>query len=691
MAQVWNFKHVAEDRPGESGEKSCFDYFKSSPHRHLIRELIQNSMDVPAEVISVGEPVFVSLEPFEISAESFTSLVADLIPRMEACSRACIENSHGRDPYKSKVDYLRNIGLLLPCLRVSDYNTTGMDYKQGEPSKFKAGVRLMGASNKSTGRAGGSYGLGKTVGFVASNINAVYYSTMTEQGEKYGEGIIRLCQHKINNEEYDGDAFFDGHEGFRPDYDSEIPEIFRRKKPGTDVNILGYTPSENEIVEMKQEVLRSFWRAIMDKELIVSVYGEVFDALSLPGLMEKYFESPSCDYDIKGSNSLIRRYNPKPYYKHCVEDVEDNRHFIFEASSERYPTLGSAKLYVYKDAAIIDHTDDRVVCMRDKKMAIEVRKPNTRKGYYGVFICDGIGSETLRFMENVTHDKWDVAKTKELGEEIYQKAEFIDCEIDSFIADSIRQLFPESDNQEYAIPAMSQYLIGTGVSMGSNNGMSGTGEQGQDEVQHAITTIATGFKQNRVSAQKIGRVVVRRKGGSKKKKKIVKPTQETYTPIDQPTNPQSHSQESPSQNSQTTPTNQSTNTSSSVNDPKNPTDGQLGRLSAQGSHHKKKSGRHAEDIPAVFRVVPIMDDYGLIHRIIINSDANYTSCSLVVMVSGEEKDSSIEFYTIDPALQVTGTNKNIISGFNLVKGKNIIDIKFIDEDYHSLTIKAYEN
>ena len=86
-----------------------------------------------------------------------------------------------------------------------------------------------------------------------------------------------------------------------------------------------------------------------------------------------------------------------------------------------------------------------------------------------------------------------------------------------------------------------------------------------------------------------------------------------------------------------------------------------------------------------------MDDYGLTHRIIINSDDNYTSCSMVVMVSGEEKDSSLEFHPLDSNLKLTGAHRNIVSGFNLVKGKNIIDIKFIDEDYHSLTIKAYEN
>ena len=694
MAQLWNFKMKPDDIPGESGEKSCFDYFKTRPHRHLVRELIQNSMDVPAEKASVKEPVSVSVEQLEIPVSDFPALITDLIPRLEACSRACMENANGRDPYKSKVEYLKNIGFSLPCLRVSDFHTTGMDYSTeiGKQSKFKAGVRLMGASHKSNGRAGGSYGMGKTVGFVASQINAVYYSTMTEDGDCYAEGIVRLCEHIINNVEYSGDAFYDGKEGRQPDCGTEIPELFRRTKSGTDVNVLGYTPTETEKMEMKQEILRSFWRAIMDEELVVTMFGETFNAETLPGLMEKYFEGTAYEYDVKGSNSLIKRYNPKPYYKHCVKSEEDEQHFLFQANSEEYPTLGSAKLYIYKDASIIDNTDDRIVCMRDKKMAIEVRKPNTRKGFYGVFICDGAGSETLRFMENVTHDKWDINKAKELGADIQNKAALIDAEINRFITESVKQIFPESENQEYSIPAMNQFLIGRGTST-TNNGASSTGKQGDDDVQQAITTIASGIKQNRVSAQKIGRLVIRRKGGSKKKKKRKDTPEEMFTPIDQPVNPQTPPTDNPTHEPTVKPDDPNTNpsTGGSVKDPNNPSEGQIGKLSPQGTHSKKKSGRHAEDIEAAFRVVPIMDDYGLTHRIIINSDDNYTSCSMVVMVSGEEKDSSLEFHPLDSNLKLTGAHRNIVSGFNLVKGKNIIDIKFIDEDYHSLTIKAYEN
>ena len=690
MEQKWNFPQRPGNKPGESGEKSGFEDFKTKPHRHLVRELIQNSMDAPSEIYNVGQPICISVDQIDIPVAELPTLIRDLQPRMEACSMACQQNMNGRDPYGQKLEYLQENDLFLPCVRISDFNTTGMDYSpiKGVQTPFQAGVRTMGASHKTNKRAGGSYGKGKTVGFVASQINAVYYSTMTEQGNMYGEGVIRLCDHIIDGVEYYGDAFFDGQEGMRPDSGQDIPSIFRRSEPGTDVVVLGYTLQEKETLEMKQEILRSFWRAILDNELKVNFLGEVFDATNLPELMEKYFPGETNEFDVKKTNALIKVYNPKPYFKHCTDGSEDESHYLFQASSDQYPFLESAKLYIYKDSSIIDYTEDRIVCMRDKKMAIEVRKTNTRKGFYGVFICDGKGSEILRLMENVTHDKWESNMVKELGGEKYQEALAIEDEINSFIKNAINEIFPEAEGQEYAIPSLNNYVIGSGGSVNSNKTTSSTGERGELEEMQAITTVASGIKQNRVTAQKIGKLVVRRKGGAKKTKKSTD-TGEKYKPIVQPVN-----DPDPNQTGQNSNTNSSAGNHSSgdsTNDSKISTKGEMGKVSAKGKLTKKKTGRHAEEIEAIFRVVPIMDDFGLIHRIIINSDANYTSCSLKIMISGEEKDSTLEFEPVDNQYTLTGIHKNILSGFNLLKGKNMVDIKFKDQDYHSLTISAYEN
>lgn len=126
--------------------------------------------------------------------------------------------------------------------------------------------------------------------------------------------------------------------------------------------------------------------------------------------------------------------------------------------------------------------------------------------------------------------------------------------------------------------------------------------------------------------------------------------------------------------------------------PNNPTSGEVGHETAnRGRHTRTKSGKHAEDIIAEFRVIPQPSDVGLVHRIIINSDDDYKSCSMAITIAGEDKDTTLRFEPVNKNYRVTGKEMNILSDFDLVKGKNYIDVKFEDNDYHSLNIKAYEN
>ena len=110
-----------------------------------------------------------------------------------------------------------------------------------------------------------------------------------------------------------------------------------------------------------------------------------------------------------------------------------------------------------------------------------------------------------------------------------------------------------------------------------------------------------------------------------------------------------------------------------------------------GKHEKKKKGEHAEEVKALFRVLPQVSDSGLIHRIMINSPKDYNSCSMTISIAGADSDSQLDFAPLNDAYQVVGKNRNILTGFDLVKGKNYIDIKFEDSDFHSLKIKAHEN
>lgn len=694
----WNFVEMPGNVPSRSGEDSTFDHFRSKPYRFIVREFIQNSMDVPLDT-TYNTPVRVEIGIGTIKTSEYDQLIGSLKERMMACKERCDENENSRNPYANKVAYLESIeGKELPYLVISDYNTTGMEYTNDKQCGFNAGVRQMGASHKGTGNAGGSHGLGKVVGFVASEINTVYYSTMTaSDNSTYGEGVTRLCAHNIRGVDYFPDAFYDSHDGNCPDYAHDIPEDFRREEAGTSVFILGIHPNVDDLLTMKQEVLRSFWMAVHNKKLIVQIGEDVFSAETLPELMRKYLLEPTYGmYDVKSYRLLIEKFNPKPYFFNCIVESEnkDESHFIFEATSANYPVLEHAKLYVYKDESIKNYTEDRILCMRDKEMVIEIQRPGTRKGYYAVLVCDGDGSRYLRKMENVTHDKWDKNEVKELDAETKENSHIVLNEIKKFIETSIDSIFPVTDDTEYKVPVLSKYILAAGNITQSNKGTSSNDVlDSSDNPQGPISTISDGITRRRIQAKQVGRVVIRKKGGVKKKKNkntiddgmntITQPVEApitlppTSTPTVPPTAP-STSQEDTS--SQTSPT------------PVNPISGHIGHQTENGGKHARtKSGKHAEDIVAEFRVIPQPSDVGLVHRIIINSDDNYRSCSMVISIAGEDKDTTLRFEPINKNYRVTGRNMDTLSDFDLVRGKNYIDIKFEDNDYHSLNIKAYEN
>ena len=691
LGSRWNFVEIPPSIPSRSGEDSTFDHFRSTPFRFIVREFIQNSMDAPADV-NEQTPVKVVISLGKLNTVDYPELIGSLEQRMRACKEICDKNENSRNPYANKVQYLENLrGQNIPYLLIADYNTTGMEFSASGQSNFNAGVRQMGASHKGTGRAGGSHGLGKTVGFVASELNAVYYSTKTKDSS-YGEGVIRLCNHKIDEKQYFADAFYDSHDGYSPDVNEEIPVEFRRDEIGTSAYVLGIEAEDADIMTMKQEVLRSFWMAIYHNMLTVEIEGEEFNQGNLIDKMKTILpEDMNKDYDIPKYYSLVEKFNPQPYFFRCILDESRIK---FEADSETYPHLEHAILYICQDEAIKNHTDDRIVCMRDKEMVIQFYRPGTRKGYYGVLICDGEGSKYLRKMENVTHDKWDRKEVKELDEETRENSKYVLNEIDAFIKASIASIFPESDDEEYKVPVLNKYLVAAGNRTNPGGATSEGAADTNTNPQSPVSTQADGFTTRRVVAKRMGRAVVRRKGGAKKKPAKNQPQDGMGTavqptpPVPAPPTPPVPPLPGPEPPIPPTP-NPVPPTPPMPPTPENPETGEMGHGS--GSHKPTNRGNHVVDVQAEFRVVPIMDDYGLVHRIIINSDDDYSSCSMVITVTGEDRDTTLSFQPLNPAYRVVGKDCNILSDFNLVKGKNFIDIKFEDNDYHSLNIKAYEN
>lgn len=463
----WNFVLRNESSMQQGREDSSFDYFKDK-ERCLVREYIQNSMDAHSKT-SGEKYVKVEFSFGQLLCSDYPELLQSLPARLMACSESC-KGNNAKDPYAEKYEYLsEHLTGSIGYLKVSDYNTKGMPYNfdRFSKSKFKSCVRKANSSDKDDNNAGGSHGKGKTVGFVNSNINAVYYSTMTEDGNCcYGEGVIKLCDHIYKDENgdlqlYEDVAFYDSKQGKHPDTDN-IPVAFLRSVAGTDAYVLGIEPTAEYVLNMKREVLRSFFKAIKEDLLRVVVCDEEFKSDNIAEKLLHYFGEEG-ELDSKRTRKPEVDFNPRPYYTEvlCKAGIDDD-HRIFNTETDfpgEFQTLGKTYVYFWKSDSINQaNSRDSVVYMRNNNMAIEVKRGRNNKGYYAVFVCEGVGSESLRNMENVTHDLWDPS---EVTKEQKTNANKILAEIKLLIARCELAMFPEDEGQEKTIKSLKNRRIST--------------------------------------------------------------------------------------------------------------------------------------------------------------------------------------------------------------------------------------
>lgn len=176
----------------------------------------------------------------------------------------------------------------IQCLRISDYNTTGLlGVASREETPFYLLTKGSGLSNK-VGTSGGSKGIGKYASFVASAFNTVFYSTYTKEQEQGYIGICKLCSTTIegSDEKTQGIGYYGIDEKNNPILEQiSIDPNFKRKSFGTDIYILGFKNEETWEKEIVTKVLDSFLSAIYYDELEVIINDKVINKQSLSDIV----------------------------------------------------------------------------------------------------------------------------------------------------------------------------------------------------------------------------------------------------------------------------------------------------------------------------------------------------------------------------------------------------------------------
>ena len=636
-----------EDGPNDPMQ----DNFKKTPYSSLIRESIQNSLDVP---LDTTKPVRLEYTIRRIRANEYEHFF-DLKKHIKGCMRHFKNNDDAMTTYQPMLDYLNSLGDhdSLYYIQVSDYNTIGMDYVKGDTSQpFYAFVRAAGVSAKNDATSGGSYGYGKAAYFYISPIRTILVSTQTKDNKQFFEGVASLCTHELDGE--DGlrvsVGYYDNNEGEPVSNPANIPARFQRYEPGTDIYILGIDASDKESIynEMVEATIRNFWFAIEANKLEVRINDIDVNCDTLPALMDQYF--PDEHDNVRREN----HYNPRPYWE-AVHYVGTNPHFIMY--EENLSIIGKVRFYVKKDKK----ATDKILYMRKPLMLVKARRTQSSNGFYGVFVCDDrIGNEILRKTENPAHNEWASSNWRENGKIVSKGRDAMEV-IENFVISVMERMFSNRNSEVQQINGLDEFLyIPTAVEDDDDfesESLTGGIIDQQDEEGNSLSSEITNAEQAPIiDKPAIGKVM------------ITDPIQERL---------------------------------------KRNIEG--GHLSGHGTRKKKKRGGgglstkriegHFDtndegvqgailtEIPVIYRSFAQSDNGQIVHNIIIHSEYEFDNGRIDLIIGGEQADDIVAIKSCQPTGNISA---NTISGLHISKGKNTLKIVFADNMKHAVKLDAYE-
>lgn len=242
-------------------------------------------------------------------------------------------------------------------------------------------------------------------------------------------------------------GYYDDSEGKPVSSPEDIPSVFRRSEPGTDINILGYDFYFKDDIkkEMAEAVLRNFWMAIYNNHLEVKIGGDIFiNKSNLVDMMLQYFPEEEDKTRKSGYD------NPRPYFDAVRLSETSDRYIKYETS---LPLIGHTALYVNK----IKGGNDKIAYIRDLQMLVFSKKNKTNYGFYAVFYCDDEkGNEILRMLENPAHDEWSVVNWPMKTQKGHAK--HVLKEIDDYKNECIADLFESKNKTAIDIKGLEQFL-----------------------------------------------------------------------------------------------------------------------------------------------------------------------------------------------------------------------------------------
>lgn len=351
-------------------------HFAADPLDHIVREIIQNSLDAKDD--RYDEPVLINMTTIDLNHEILgaSELQKHIFESLQSTKDD--NNKKGIEFYENALKVIKKAHI--PTLSVIDENTTGLKDKQWDALVYKEGT-----PSKDRAAAGGSFGIGKNAPYLASDLGLVCYSTRYISKHKTEKFIARCKLVAHNNPENPQEMLqhigfgtsknevIKGH--YPPIIDDQISNEFKLNNGGTGIFIVGFNGEHNWEKKVYESAARSFFAAIHDKKLSITVKDTVVnnDTLNEGRFWGKENRQYYDLYKDSSKPILIDEQFGKFYLKIAVDDesmknriayinrrgmlVTDEKSFI---KNPFYSSISSGK-YVAVVWAADDNTD---ACVR---------------------------------------------------------------------------------------------------------------------------------------------------------------------------------------------------------------------------------------------------------------------------------------------------------------------------------------
>lgn len=397
--------------------KSDINTFSGQILSSLAREVAQNSLDVVQSGKSL-EMVF-ECKLIEIDKIPEINFFID-----EAIPKSRVTWEEDKDVENFVNNFYNSVKKQdIPVLRISDYNTTGL-----EPSNWDKLIDSTAASLKSDDNAGGSFGIGKAAPFAASGMRMVFYETLV--GSKFKSiGVCDFPSYRTNVSENivtEGKHFL-GQTMRKPREQSFNFGFEERERQGTDIYVVDFISDPDWENTLIRSLLISFMYTIYLGKVSFIVQDTKINHENLKELLYKF--------RYENNNVLDKEVDKMINYYNVLEDP-NNRIFYLDKRFEKYG-------FKEEDAILYLNTSEEanrsVLMTRQTGMSIFDRKNiNGSIQFNGIFHATGREiNRVLRKMENPQHDKWEYDRYTDNP----KWAKKLLVEFGSFFRESVKESF----------------------------------------------------------------------------------------------------------------------------------------------------------------------------------------------------------------------------------------------------------